>query len=122
VRENILLPFFVNPALALDADAEAALAELTAAAGIDVLLARYPRALSHGERQRVALCRALVTRPSLVLADEPTGNLDPETARRVLDLLHGQARERGATLLMVTHDHSLLDSFDRVIDLAEVAA
>jgi putative ABC transport system ATP-binding protein len=117
VRENILLPYFVQRGLRLDAAARARMAKLAAAAGIGALLDRRPRALSQGERQRVALCRALVTEPALLLADEPTGNLDPDTARAVLDLMLAQVRARGATLVMVTHDHGLLDAFERVIAL-----
>jgi putative ABC transport system ATP-binding protein len=116
VRENILLPYYVQRSLALDDTAEATMRELAGAAGIDGLLARKPQALSQGERQRVAICRALVTRPAVVLADEPTGNLDPVTTGVVLELLLTQVRQRGATLVMVTHDHGLLGSFDRVIE------
>jgi putative ABC transport system ATP-binding protein len=117
VRENILLPYFVQRGLRLDGAVRARMAELAAAAGIGALLARAPRALSQGERQRVALCRALVTEPALLLADEPTGNLDPHTARAVLDLMLAQVRARGATLVMVTHDHGLLGAFEHVVEL-----
>ena len=72
--------------------------------------------LSQGERQRVAVCRALVTEPSLLLADEPTGNLDPANKFRVIDILRDYAKEHDATLLTVTHDHDLLSRFPRVID------
>lgn len=118
VRENILLPYFIQGGLALDDQAEATAHELAGAAGIEDLLARKPQALSQGERQRVALCRALVTRPQVLLADEPTGNLDPKTTEAVLELLVSQARQRQATLVMVTHDHSLLESFDQVIEFS----
>ena len=70
---------------------------------LEAMLDRYPRQLSGGQQQRVALARALVHRPRLVLADEPTGNLDPATATRVLELIDTQVREHGAALLMVTH-------------------
>ena len=66
----------------------------------------------------MALCRALVTRPKIVLADEATGNLDPENKLAILDLLFARVAEQGATLLAVTHDHELLPRFDRVIDFA----
>jgi putative ABC transport system ATP-binding protein len=84
---------------------------------VDDKLARYPSQLSHGEKQRVAVCRALITEPDLILADEPTGNLDPANKGRVLDHLIDCASERGSTLVLVTHDHDLLDRFDRVIDV-----
>lgn len=116
VRENILLPYFVNAAIVLGPETETHLRALTESVGLGAYLHRHPRALSHGERQRVAICRALITKPALLLADEPTGNLDPQTARRVLDLLLAQVEKAGATFLMVTHDHSLMSSFDRVID------
>jgi putative ABC transport system ATP-binding protein len=72
--------------------------------------------LSQGEKQRVAVLRALVHAPPVILADEPTGNLDPETKQRVLDAFLQLAREQGNTVLTVTHDHGLLTRFDRVID------
>ena len=77
-----------------------------------------PRELSGGEQQRVALARALVHRPRLVLADEPTGNLDPATATRVLELIDTQVREHGAALLMVTHSARLAGRLGRRLNLA----
>ena len=90
--------------------------------GIAHGLARRPRGLSQGERQRVAICRALVTEPALIMCDEPTGNLDPRTAGSTLDLLFERVAERGATLLMVTHNHGILDRFDRVVDINDMGA
>ena len=119
VRENILVPYFVNRALTLDDEVEAELESLARATGVLDLLRRRPRDLSHGERQRVAICRALVTHPRLLLADEPTGNLDPDTTRRVLDILLQEVRKRHTSLVMVTHDHSLLDDFDSLVDFAD---
>ena len=80
---------------------------LTAALGLRELLARFPEELSGGQQQRVAVGRALAVRPALILADEPTGNLDEATAEQVLALLLGCVAESGAALLMVTHSHSL---------------
>ena len=77
-----------------------------------------PRSLSIGQQQRVALARALANRPKLVLADEPTGNLDPDNARRALELMRETCRAEGAALLLVSHDRAVLDSFERVDDLA----
>ncbi|MGF1502319.1 MAG: ABC transporter ATP-binding protein [Paracoccaceae bacterium] len=117
-RDNILYPYLIAPRLGLDAGVRARAERLAEAAGIAPALGRRPRALSQGEQQRVGVCRALVTGPDLVLADEPTGNLDPETKLRVLDLLLRETRAAGASLLAVTHDHALLPRFDRVVDFA----
>ncbi|MBK8974307.1 MAG: ABC transporter ATP-binding protein [Planctomycetes bacterium] len=120
VRENVLLPYLMG--LGRDAAAADRAGELAAATGIGHLLRRRPSRISQGERQRVAICRALCTAPALVLADEPTGNLDPRSAGQVLDLLLEQATARGATVVTVTHDHAVLGRFDRVLDLAQPAA
>ncbi|MFT5284490.1 MAG: putative ABC transport system ATP-binding protein [Planctomycetota bacterium] len=117
VRENVLLPYLLSSALKLDEQVERRAEELATAAGIAQFFNRRPRELSMGERQRVAICRALVTQPSLILADEPTGNLDPSNSRLILELLLAQVRGSKATLLMVTHNHALLELFDRVVDL-----
>jgi putative ABC transport system ATP-binding protein len=90
--------------------------------GIGDKLRRKARRLSQGERQRVAVCRALVTQPRLLLADEPTGNLDPANKGRVLDLLLDYAGRSDATLLTVTHDHGLLARFEQVLDAQEWGA
>jgi putative ABC transport system ATP-binding protein len=78
--------------------------------------------LSQGERQRVAICRAIIVEPPLLLADEPTGNLDPGNKGRVLDILFDYARDTGATLVTVTHDHGLIGRFDRLIDFQDFLA
>ena len=119
-RENILYPYRIVRSLRLDTDARQRAVRLAEACGIGGKLDRHPGALSQGEQQRVAICRALVTCPSLILADEATGNLDPETKTVILDLLFERAAEAGATLLAVTHDHELLARFDRVIDFADL--
>lgn len=79
-----------------------------------------PAQLSVGQQQRVALARALANRPKLVLADEPTGNLDPEMAKEALGLLRGLCTEHGAALLLVSHDTDVLASFETSLDLAEI--
>ncbi|MEO0649857.1 MAG: ABC transporter ATP-binding protein [Planctomycetota bacterium] len=79
-----------------------------------------PRQLSVGQQQRVALARALANRPRLVLADEPTGNLDPIRAAEALGLLRDLCTEQGAALLLVSHDQAVLGAFDRTVDLAEI--
>jgi putative ABC transport system ATP-binding protein len=93
-----------------------AAAELTAV-GLDQRLSHYPAQLSGGEQQRVALARALAPRPSLLIADEPTGNLDEATGRAIIDLLFELRAQRGATLVLVTHDLALAARCDRTIRL-----
>ncbi|QFS81722.1 Lipoprotein-releasing system ATP-binding protein LolD [Roseivivax sp. THAF40] len=121
-RENILYPYRIGAGLRLDAEARARAATLAEACGIGDKIDRRPAALSQGEQQRVAICRALITEPALILADEATGNLDPATKSLILDLLFARADAAGATLLAVTHDHELLPRFDRVVDFADFRA
>ncbi len=116
VLDNVLLPYRINPSLQIsDAVRERALG-LAQRLGIADKLRRLPRRLSQGERQRAAVCRALVTGPELLLADEPTGNLDPRNKERVLDSLFDCVADTGTTLVAVTHDHDVLKRFARVID------
>lgn len=117
-RENILLPYRIAAGAKLDGEARARADRLAASCGLEDKLGRRPGALSQGEQQRVALCRALVMQPALVLADEATGNLDPANKTAILDLLFARTADQGATLLAVTHDHELLPRFDRVIDFS----
>jgi ABC-type lipoprotein export system ATPase subunit len=121
VLQNILLPYRLG-ALEVDADVIARAKALAKDLGINELLRRRIDRLSHGERQRVAICRALVTNPACVLADEPTGNLDPLNKHAILDALLKACRKNNAAMLVVTHDHDLLESFDRVIDLGSLEA
>lgn len=116
VLDNILLPFRINSSLRLTDDTTKRARTLADRLEVADKLRRYPHQLSQGERQRVAICRALVVNAKTVLADEPTGNLDPVNKNRVVDLLLDYAAEHKVTLLAVTHDHGLLDRFQRVID------
>ncbi|WP_413228712.1 ABC transporter ATP-binding protein [Chloroflexus sp.] len=113
--ENVLLPLELNgqrgPA------ARAAALEMLAAVGLADRANTYPDRLSGGEQQRVAIARALVHNPDLVLADEPTGNLDSDTGAQVLDLLDRLTRQVGKTLLMVTHSREMIGVADRVFQL-----
>ena len=109
VADNVLLPYRINPSLALTREVEDRVAEVAEQVGIADKLARYPRQLSQGERQRVAVCRAVITKPSVLMADEPTGNLDPLNKGKVLDILFDYAEASGTTLLTVTHDHDVLE-------------
>lgn len=115
--ENILLPYLVNLSMELTPAVRQAAKALADSVGLGEKLRRHPGELSQGEKQRLAICRALITQPDLLLADEPTGNLDADTTQRVMDLIQEKARERKTTFLMITHDRSLLDRFDRVVDV-----
>ena len=91
--------------------------EVLQAVGLDALGDRLPQTLSGGQLQRVAIARALVHRPALILADEPTGNLDPATAEKVMDLLSTQVRQHGAACVLVTHSRAAAARADRVLTL-----
>ena len=113
-EENVLLPM----ELAGQAD-RARARELLARVGLEGRFDHYPVQLSGGEQQRVAVARAFALRPPILLADEPTGNLDSATGQVVLDLLLGLNREQGATLVLVTHEQSVAASADRRILLRD---
>lgn len=119
IRENLLVPFQIG-GLRLDPAAEARCRELAERTGIADHWKKRPGQLSQGELQRAALCRGLATSPKLVLADEPTGNLDPDNQDRIVTLLLDEARRIGATVLMITHDPVLLPRFDRVVNALEL--
>lgn len=114
--DNILHPYRISRTLQLDAAVRERARQLAYEMGVDARLQAYPSQLSQGEKQRVAICRAVLTCPKLILADEATGNLDPANKQHILDLIFRYIQQSGATLLAVTHDHDLLDRFDRIID------
>lgn len=117
VLDNILYPYRLNGSLRLTTEVRAHAITLAEQVGLKDKLKRSSVTLSQGEKQRVALCRALMTRPALLLADEATGNLDAANALRSLALLCQYVDEHQATLLAVTHDQALLSGFMRVIDV-----
>ena len=116
VVDNILHPFRITDALRLDNEVRKRAEGLASAMGIGDKLDRRANDLSQGEKQRAAICRALLPQPKLILADEATGNLDPDNKTRILDLLFDAVEEQDATLLAVTHDYELLEKFDRIVD------
>jgi ABC-type lipoprotein export system ATPase subunit len=120
VLDNILLPYRINPSLLPRDSVRRRAVELARLVGIEDKLKRHVDRLSQGERQRVAVCRALLPEPPLLLADEPTGNLDPANKGRVLDILFDYVARNGTTLVTVTHDHDLLGRFGRVIEFKGV--
>lgn len=120
VTDNILLPYRLNSHLAMSGRTQQRVQELSSRLGLGDKLKRSVDQLSQGERQRVAIGRALIHEPGLILADEPTGNLDPVNKMRMVDLLRREASDHGATLVMVTHDHDLLDGWHRVLDFKEL--
>ena len=112
VAQNVGLPL-----LLLQRPDAARVEAMLHAVGLEGLGARLPQELSGGQLQRVAIARALVHRPTQLLADEPTGNLDPATAARVMEVLRAQARESGAALVLVTHSAAAAQQADRVLQL-----
>ena len=119
VLDNVLHPFRITGALKLDKEARARATTLAQDMGIGDKLKRNSNDLSHGEKQRVAICRSLLPQPKLILADEATGNLDPDNKGLILDLLFQSVEDHGTTLLAVTHDYELLKRFDRVVDFKQ---
>ena len=111
--ENVMLPLELRG----DGDAQAPASAILQQVGLGERLGHYPRQLSGGEQQRVALARAFVTRPSLLFADEPTGNLDTRTGQGIIDLLFAMNREAGTTLVLVTHDEHLASRCHRTLRL-----
>lgn len=111
--ENVMLPLELRG----DGDAEGPARRILQRVGLGERLEHYPRQLSGGEQQRVALARAFVTGPSLLFADEPTGNLDTETGRSIIDLLFELNAQGGTTLVLVTHDERLAERCGRIIRL-----
>lgn len=115
VRENLLLPLQLNGL----GDGEERITDMLGRLGLADKAGSFPDQLSGGERQRVAIARALVHRPSLVIADEPTGNLDLDTGRQVLELLDRTTRAEGKTMVMATHSREVIGLADRIFTIAE---
>jgi putative ABC transport system ATP-binding protein len=119
VLDNILNPYRITRALELDTKVRKRAVSFANEMGIGDMLKRHTDDLSQGEKQRAAICRALLPGPKLILADEATGNLDPENKTLILDLLFRSVKDHNTTILAVTHDHELLIRFDRVINFKD---
>jgi putative ABC transport system ATP-binding protein len=117
-RQNVQMALELNEAI-VGSEARRRAAEMLARVGLGEFAERLPTSLSGGQKQRVAIARALAHEPQLVLADEPTAALDSQAGRQVVELMRRLARERGAPILMVTHDNRILDIADRLIHLED---
>ena len=113
--ENVLLSLEANQKYNQDEDAKALLAEF----GLSHRLNHLPSELSGGEQQRVAIARALINKPKIILADEPTGNLDSANSESMMDLLFNYTRKSKTSLVMVTHDNSIAERCDRIIEIKD---
>jgi putative ABC transport system ATP-binding protein len=122
VLDNILLPYRINETLKLNSECIELGHRLAEKLGIEDKLKKFPDKLSQGERQRVAICRALVHKPKVILADEPTGNLDPDNKNKIMRILFDYVNDEKATLITVTHDYDMLEGFDQVIDFTKLNA
>ena len=117
VVENVMLPHFIHPGEERRRHARERALTVLDEVGLGHKITSQPDRLSQGERQRVAVCRAMINRPTLLLADEPTGNLDQYNKQVVVDLLLEQAARYQSTVVMVTHDQALLKPFSEVLDI-----
>jgi len=126
ILENVMLPWYIGQDSSNTQMGKAGCRRraqtLLEEVGLASLINDRPGHLSQGEQQRVAVCRAMLNHPPLLLADEPTGNLDQANKQTVVDLLLQQARQNNSTLLMVTHDQSLLERFDIVLDILSLSS
>ena len=119
VMDNLILPYKINKSLVLDAEIKDKAKEIANRIGIGNKLDQHPKQLSGGERQRLAIARALITSPPLIIADEPTGNLDAKTSNIVMDEITDQVSYTNSTLIMISHNNELISSFDEIIDIQE---
>jgi len=122
VLDNILLPFRINSIIHLDETVKNHAKDLAISVGLGDKLNRFPAKLSQGERQRVAVARALITKPEILLCDEPTANLDPVNRDLILDIILNYCKQHQTALVMVTHDQEILGRFDRLIDILKFSS
>lgn len=120
VLDNILLSYRINPSLSMSREVIDRAETISEQLGLKDKLKRNVGKLSQGEMQRVAICRAILNNPKIILADEPTGNLDPRNKEKIIEILFDYSSRENATLITVTHDHSLLKGFDEVLDMQQL--
>lgn len=120
VLDNILLSYRINPSLSMSREVIDRVETISEQLGLGDKLKRNVGKLSQGEMQRVAICRAILNNPKIILADEPTGNLDPRNKEKIIEILFDYSSRENATLITVTHDHSLLKGFDEVLDMQQL--
>lgn len=120
VLDNILLSYRINPSLSMNREVIDRAETISEQLGLGDKLKRNVGKLSQGEMQRVAICRAILNNPKIILADEPTGNLDPRNKEKIIEILFDYSSRENATLITVTHDHSLLKGFDEVLDMQQL--
>lgn len=120
VYDNILLPYRINAVLRMDENVKIRAKELAEMVGLGKKLHKFPEKVSQGERQRIALCRSLISEPRVLLCDEPTANLDPLNRDLIMKVLFRYAEKNECPLIVVTHDPELLHLFNRIIDIKEL--
>ncbi len=120
VLDSIILSYRINPSLSMNREVIDRAETISEQLGLADKLKRNVGKLSQGEMQRVAICRAILNNPKIILADEPTGNLDPRNKEKIIEILFDYSSRENATLITVTHDHSLLKGFDEVLDMQQL--
>lgn len=119
VAENVMMSLQLGDEKLTSAEQRQRVTEVLAQVGLQEHIDKHPRALSGGQKQRAGIARALVTRPNLILADEPTASLDKDSGRTVVELIQALCREQGASVVLVTHDNRILDVADRILHLED---
>lgn len=119
VAGNVMMSLQLSDEKLSSAEQRSRVVEVLTQVGLEEHIDKYPRALSGGQKQRAGIARALVTRPKLILADEPTASLDKESGRTVVELIQGLCREQNASVVLVTHDNRILDVADRILHLED---
>ena len=119
VAENVMMSLQLCDEKLSSAEQRQRVVEVLSQVGLEEHVDKYPRALSGGQKQRAGIARALVTRPTLILADEPTASLDKESGRTVVELIQALCQEQGASVVLVTHDNRILDVADRILHLED---